>query len=233
MALCVRARARARGRLITALSRLALQTDPATVGVRASVPASSRAPTEVRTCYSGAMLRTAPLSLLTAACWAATVPDSQQQLLPPLPRESERLSVRAFGAKGDGVADDAVAIQRAINASQAEHRTLWFPSGTYVVNTTLVVGCTDGQTPSTSLGPRYPVHLSGDGSMQAIIKAGGARLHAVLSFASVARGFNKTPRGTTTDVRLHPPTPKPPQFPRSMPTVARLCASCRATESKV
>ena len=122
--------------------------------------------------------------------------------------------MKDFGAKGDGVADDAAAIQRAINASQAQHRGLWFPGGVYLVNTTLVVGCTDGQTPSTRLGPRYPVHLYGDGSRQAVIKAGGARLHAVLSFASVARGFNKTPRGTTTDVSAalppHAPHPTPP-----------------------
>ena len=147
---------------------------------------------------------TAAAALLVLAAVPTTAPPPTRSLL----------DVKAFGAKGDGVADDAAAIQRAINASQAQHRGLWFPGGVYLVNTTLVVGCTDGQTPSTRLGPRYPVHLYGDGSRQAVIKAGGARLHAVLSFASVARGFNKTPRGTTTDVSAalppHAPRPTPP-----------------------
>ena len=93
-----------------------------------------------------------------------------------------------------GLTDDAHAIQRAINASQAEHRGLWFPGGLYVVNTTLVVACTTGQAHTT-----WPVRLFGEGMRQAVIQAGGKPMHAVLAFAGVARGFNKQPRGVTTD----------------------------------
>ncbi|HRT08535.1 MAG TPA: glycosyl hydrolase family 28-related protein [Candidatus Paceibacterota bacterium] len=47
------------------------------------------------------------------------------------------LSVRDFGAVGDGVADDTAAVQAAINALEASsnHNTLHFPAGTYRLNT--------------------------------------------------------------------------------------------------
>ena len=46
------------------------------------------------------------------------------------------LSVKAFGAKGDGVTDDTAAIQAAINAcSAAGGGTVLFPPATYAVNT--------------------------------------------------------------------------------------------------
>ena len=47
------------------------------------------------------------------------------------------LSVRDFGALGDGVTDDTMAIQSAINALEAStnHNTLHFPAGTYRLNT--------------------------------------------------------------------------------------------------
>ena len=47
------------------------------------------------------------------------------------------LSVRDFGAVGDGVTDDTSSIQTAINALEASsnHNTLHFPAGTYRLNT--------------------------------------------------------------------------------------------------
>jgi hypothetical protein len=50
----------------------------------------------------------------------------------PLPGRETR-SVKAFGAIGDGKADDTAAIQRAIDAC----REVFFPAGTYVVSDTL------------------------------------------------------------------------------------------------
>ena len=48
----------------------------------------------------------------------------------------ESLSVLDFGAVADGVTDNSVALQNAINAS--EGKALYFPSGVYVFNTTLI-----------------------------------------------------------------------------------------------
>jgi hypothetical protein len=43
----------------------------------------------------------------------------------------------AFGARGDGVADDTVAIQKAIDAAQPTHGVVFIPAGTYRVSRSL------------------------------------------------------------------------------------------------
>lgn len=49
--------------------------------------------------------------------------------------ESSHLNVKWFGAKGDGIADDMAAIQRAIDAASAQKGgTVFFPPGTYIVS---------------------------------------------------------------------------------------------------
>jgi hypothetical protein len=52
----------------------------------------------------------------------------------------EGVSVRAFGARGDGVNDDTVAIQSAIDG--AGDRPLYFPAGDYLITNTLYVNDT-------------------------------------------------------------------------------------------
>lgn len=46
----------------------------------------------------------------------------------------ESVSVKDFGAVGDGVTDDTAAIQAAINSMPAAGGTVFFPNGTYLVN---------------------------------------------------------------------------------------------------
>ena len=52
-------------------------------------------------------------------------------------RLRDRVSVKDFGAKGDGTTDDYVAIQAAFDSVSASGETLYFPAGTYLISQTL------------------------------------------------------------------------------------------------
>lgn len=49
------------------------------------------------------------------------------------------VSVKDYGAKGDGVTDDAAAIQSAVNAAATAGQVLFFPKGRYRVNSTIII----------------------------------------------------------------------------------------------
>lgn len=55
--------------------------------------------------------------------------------IPHLPAQDTWVNLKDLGAKGDGVTDDTAAIQRAI----AEHRTIYIPSGHYIVTDTITL----------------------------------------------------------------------------------------------
>ena len=67
------------------------------------------------------------------------------------------LSVKDFGAKGDGIADDTAALQRALDAVCAADSVtprLHVPAGTYNIATPLVTGCStfiEGDGPTRSI----------------------------------------------------------------------------------
>jgi hypothetical protein len=62
-----------------------------------------------------------------------SMPPSLPPAIRELPPSSGWVNVSALGAKGDGVTDDTVVLQKAID----ENRVLYFPSGHYVVRDTL------------------------------------------------------------------------------------------------
>ncbi len=53
------------------------------------------------------------------------------------PPESGVFNVRDYGARGDGVADDTAAIQKAIAEGLYHHRVIYLPDGVYLVSDTL------------------------------------------------------------------------------------------------
>lgn len=74
------------------------------------------------------------VAAIFAACWTARARAA------PFPADSGIVNVRAFGAKGDGRADDTAAIRAAIAAARVDQgntfwpsRIVYFPSGVYRV----------------------------------------------------------------------------------------------------
>jgi alpha-1,3-glucanase-like protein/F5/8 type C domain-containing protein/HYDIN/CFA65/VesB family protein len=62
-----------------------------------------------------------------------------EQIAAPAHRPGGSLSVLDFGADPTGRADSTAAIQNAINAGSARHRTVWIPAGTFSVTGHLIV----------------------------------------------------------------------------------------------
>jgi hypothetical protein len=50
------------------------------------------------------------------------------------PADANLVNVRDYGAKGNGFTDDTVAIRQAVQENLTQHRTLFFPAGTYLVS---------------------------------------------------------------------------------------------------
>lgn len=79
-------------------------------------------------------------------------------------------SVRAYGAKGDGVTDDSAAIQATINAAiTAGGGCVYIPAGTYLCNSGLTIG---GSGPFQSNA--YNVHIRGAGIGVSVLKMANA-----------------------------------------------------------
>jgi sugar lactone lactonase YvrE len=64
-----------------------------------------------------------------------TMPEPVKSDLVPLPPGDTWVNVRSLGAKGDGVTDDTAVFRKAI----AEYRSIYLPSGYYVISDTLTL----------------------------------------------------------------------------------------------
>ena len=50
------------------------------------------------------------------------------------PQDANMINIKEYGAKGDGVTDDTEAIRQAVKNNLNQHKTLFFPQGTYLVS---------------------------------------------------------------------------------------------------
>ncbi len=62
-----------------------------------------------------------------------TFPKPVLKDIPDLPLLKSWINIKHFGAKGDGLTDDTLVIQRAIH----QHKTIYFPQGVYTVSETI------------------------------------------------------------------------------------------------
>jgi hypothetical protein len=76
-----------------------------------------------------------------------------------------RINVRHNGARGNGVADDAAAIQTCLNAGRTHGRPVYLPAGSYRVNSTLTYG---------TAGAQSYYRVEGDGPLLSKLTWGGS-----------------------------------------------------------
>lgn len=125
----------------------------------------------------------------------------------PLPRYPVRANVKAFGAKGDGKADDTQAILRAIQACP-DNSAVYLPAGRYRITQRIVV-CKraiaiqgDGPGRTTLFFPNSLADLYGD------VRGGGEP--GSLTISAITAALMLTMQGVT-------------EYPRIPSTSAALC----------
>ena len=67
------------------------------------------------------------------SCVAGALDNSATETI-VLPQDANLIDVKDYGAKGDGITDDTVAIRQAVKENLNQHKTLFFPTGTYLVS---------------------------------------------------------------------------------------------------
>lgn len=88
----------------------------------------------------------------------------------------ESVSVRSFGALGDGVADDTAAVQAAVNATVANNLALVFTPGTYLVDNLIIPDNAEYATNPVPWKQRIP-RLLGQPGATIRKRAGGSALY--------------------------------------------------------
>jgi hypothetical protein len=123
--------------------------------------------------------------------------DSSVGIIPPpdpppdtLP-DGRRVNVREFGARGDGVQDDAFAFEAALAALESSGGTLFIPSGTYILR--------PHRMGALEIGNRSNITLAGEGIDRSILRIApgsyGGATHVIL----IDRSSHITIRDLTID----------------------------------
>lgn len=144
------------------------------------------------------LLKTYTFKGLSAGYQVTTGPTGTQPVLRTLQDKIDDIvSVKDFGATGDGITDDTAAIQRALTRAFSTnqvtfnnnyHRTINFPAGTYLVTSTINI-------------PPYS-RIQGEGKKTTIIKGrfSGAIAQFADSFGQTGVNYGQTNvSGTTPD----------------------------------
>ena len=77
----------------------------------------------------------AEMTQVYEASKAESVPERMESDIPPIPDMKEWVSVKKYGAVGDGETDDTKALQEALN----QEKVLYFPQGMYRITDTLTI----------------------------------------------------------------------------------------------
>jgi sugar lactone lactonase YvrE len=121
----------------------------------------------------------------------AQLPPPVASDIPGLPPQDTWVNLQTLGAKGDGVTDDTAVIQKAI----AEHRTIYIPSGRYIVTDTLTLRPDTvliGLSPTTTQIdiPDSTPAFQGPGSPKALLETPQGGTNIVTGIGLYTNGIN-------------------------------------------
>ena len=96
------------------------------------------------------------VSIIIAAASLTLDGEQTERRLPPVESKRDAVSVKDFGAMGDGITDDTAAIQNGLISAciAGGNHDLHFPAGTYIIDTSLTTGCAmsiTGDSPLSSI----------------------------------------------------------------------------------
>ena len=115
-------------------------------------------------------------------------------------------SVRTYGAKGDGKADDTDALQKALTANR--NQALYLPPGQYRITRPLLLDYWNGGWLVGS-GPDRTAIINVDGPEDGVVRTDGCGFAAFQDIAFVARKGSEAP---AFDLSRDPQHPSPPDF---------------------
>jgi len=113
------------------------------------------------------------------------------------------LNVRNYGAKGDGVTDDSVAIRNCIKSAATNNfAVVYIPAGTYLLNTTNGTTDMDASTVNCIFNPTNNTMISGDGIDRTVLRVGNNAVAGSPVFHLATGVTNVSLRGMTVDCNL-------------------------------